>query len=96
MLIVFKREDKALYRKCENCTFFMELRDDKEQYPKTVGVICNAPQTVMATCFKYDWYRACGHYNGVSATTYYPTEFEEIENLRKTVANLKKIGKVKK
>jgi len=62
MLIVFKREDKSLYRKCLNCPYFIELRDDKKRYPKTVGVICGAEQTYMAKCFKYDWYRACGRY----------------------------------
>ena len=63
MLIVFKREDKALYRKCLNCEYFVELKDDPKQYPKTVGVICSAPQTIMIKCFKYDWFRACGHYH---------------------------------
>jgi len=92
MLIVFKREDKGLYRKCENCPYFAELRDDKDVYPKTVGVICNAPQTVMATCFKYDWFRACARYNGESVKPTVHAENVDFNKIRESVQKLKRIG----
>jgi len=92
MLIVFKREDKALYRKCLNCMYLEEFRDDHEKYPLTVGVVCSAPQATMVTCFKYDWFRAVGHYYGSQAENIKNVNFNELEEIRKVVDRLKKIG----
>lgn len=92
MLIVFKREDKALYRKCLNCTYLVEVKDDKDKYPATLGVICNAPQHVMAVCFRYDWFRASGHYHGEPVNVVEAPNFEDLEKLREVVNNLKRIG----
>jgi len=92
MLIVFKREDKALYRKCLECSYFAELKDDKDLYPKTVGVVCNAPQAVMATCFKYDWFRACGHYKDETVTFNRTVKLVNTYEAYKVLEKLKKVG----
>jgi len=96
MLIVFKREDKSLYESCEGCKCFVELKDDPKQYPKTVGVICNAPQTEMAQCYTYDWYRAVSHYHGERVKPQpEPKRIEPIDNrsAQEVLRQLRRIGK---
>jgi len=92
MLIVFRREDKYLYRKCLECKYMLEFRDDPKTYPKTVGVVCGAPQSVMAFCFKYDWFRACSHYHGEKPESVTVTE-PQIEE-KKTALNVTEINKI--
>lgn len=92
MLIVFKREDKWLYRKCLNCEYLVEFRDDPKMYPKTVGVVCGAPQHVMAFCFKYDWFRACGHYHGEKPENNVTVEKEE--KTEKQTVNVTEINRI--
>lgn len=95
MLIIFKREDKSLYRKCEKCRFFVEFKDDEKQYPKTVGVVCSAEQTYMVTCFNYMWFMASGHYKGSSIVKLPSEEWDKINTLREIANNLKKLGERK-
>jgi len=91
MLIVFKREDKSLYGKCKGCTYFVELRDDEKQYPKTVGVICGADQTFMAECFNFDWYRAVSHYHKRIPLAI--PEMPRADEMRIVIERLRRIGK---
>jgi len=96
MLIVFNRKEKSLVRKCEGCRFFVELRDDAKQYPKTVGIICNAPQVEMAQCFTYDWYRAVSHYHGERVKPQEePKRIEPIDSrsAQEVLRRLRSIGK---
>jgi len=96
MLIVFNRKEKSLVRKCEGCKSFVELRDDEKHYPKTIAIICNAPQPFMAYCFKYDWYRAVSHYHGEARPTGEepkPTETLKIEDYRIVLNRLRAIGR---
>jgi len=92
MLVVFKREDKSLYRKCLNCQFFVELKDDENLYPKTVGVVCNAPQTVMMTCFRYDWFRATGHYKSETVAFNRTVKTVDLKPAYEVLKRLKKLG----
>jgi hypothetical protein len=96
MLIVFNRKEKSLYRKCDGCTCFVELKDDEKKYPKTVGVICNAQQIFMSQCFKYDWYRAVSHYHGERTADKpipQPLERTVTEDMHSALSRLRRIGK---
>lgn len=91
MLIVFKREDKSLYGKCKGCNYFVELKDDEKQYPKTVGVVCGAVQPFMAQCFTYDWYRAVSHFHERVIPEI--PEMPRADEVRTAIERLKRIGK---
>ena len=94
VLVIFKREDKALYRKCLNCPYFIELKDDPERYPKTVGVVCGADSEVVAKCFTYMWMLACGHPKKRTVIKKEPELVPEIRNvqkMREILNNLRKL-----
>ena len=97
-LIVLKRKEKGLAKGCDDCTGFVELRDDPKKYPSTVAIVCNAPQSEYMKCFEYMWLMVKGRYRErgrkpkrkrVPAVPEVPNKLNEI------LKRLRKIGKKK-
>ena len=94
VLVIFKRKDKALYRKCLNCEYFIELKDDPKRYPKTVGIVCGADSETVAKCFTYMWMLASGHPKKRTVIRKEPElvpEIKQNQEIRKVLENLRKL-----
>jgi len=97
-LIVMKRKEKGLAKGCFDCDHFGELKDDPKQYPSTVAVVCNAPQTDFMNCFEYMWLMVKGRYH---ETPYKPKRERKPvipakpEEFNTILNRLRKIGKKK-
>jgi len=91
-LVVFKREDRSLYSKCETCKHFLELRDDRKVYPKTIAVVCNGEPSDYAECYDYMWLLVSAKAKQKAKPEKEKAVSPDMAKLNEILTNLKKLG----
>jgi len=91
-LVVFKREDRSLYGKCEGCNNFLELRDDPKVYPKTVAVVCRGNPEDWYECYDYMWLLVSAKAKQKAKPEKEKAVSPDMATLNEILTNLKKLG----